>query len=258
MGLKKLRRAAQMPLLYENFPTAYRHRFLRQRDREGVVDYRLRNGITISMSPGPQDIRVLNEIWGDRAYAAPGFMPEPGWRILDVGAHKGNFALYAMSEAEATVTCYEPHPRTFKLLSLNLDRFGSGEAVNAGIGSRDGQATLHEIAGNTGQSSLDYDRADVRGTISRTFTVDVLALSEAIERAGGEIDLCKIDVEGAEYDILLDSPVEVVKRLRRIVMELDPFSPTDASVTRDDLIAHLQRAGYTVTSRGHNIVFARQ
>jgi len=73
----------------------------------------------------------------------------------------------------------------------------------------------------------------------------LVAFKEVVETAG-QIDLLKIDVEGAEYDILLGSTDDVFDPVRRIILEYDAVSPTDRDVTGHHLATRLRALGFCV------------
>ena len=50
--------------------------------------------------------------------------------------------------------------------------------------------------------------------------------------AGRPIDICKIDIEGAEYDLLDSSPDDLLRRVRYLLMEFHDDSKTPAVITR--------------------------
>jgi FkbM family methyltransferase len=59
------------------------------------------------------------------------------------------------------------------------------------------------------------------GTISKEGKIEVLAISldEIVERYG-EIELLKMDIEGAEYDVIFNAKKESLKRIKRLVGEI--------------------------------------
>ena len=95
LPLAKMRRACRMPLIYRNWVGALLNRF-GPRSTNQTVTYVLRSGVIFRMRAGSHDIRVLNEVWLDRIYEpAPDFSVRKGWTVLDLGAHKGSFAVRA-------------------------------------------------------------------------------------------------------------------------------------------------------------------
>jgi FkbM family methyltransferase len=249
-------RASRMPFLYANFVAAYRNRALPYEDAQGHVEYRLRNGLRLIAAPGPHDVRIINEIWIDGEYAVKNFIPEPSWNILDLGANKGYYAAWALTKAPtARVHCYEPDPQNVAALRVNIAPFARCTSVRqAAVGSSAGSLTLFRIAGRGGQGSLYRARASLRGQIVAEVDVPVVSFSEVIKRAG-YVDLLKIDVEGAEYDILLDSPPESFDHVQRITVEADPVDPCRSDRRTSDLFRHLTRHGFSQISRKRSVLF---
>jgi FkbM family methyltransferase len=250
--LSKVWRLVRMPTAYSNWWTAYRHRFARRTSSQQVVEYRMRGGPRMKMMVGPNDVRILNEVFLDGEYIHPSFSPTAGWRVLDIGAHKGSFTAWALSrQPDMTVACYEPNPSTFALLAQNVP----ARVVNAAVGSVPGRLRLYEVRGSTGQSSVSEARAASRGEISRTYDVDVVSLSDALDDIGGTADAVKIDVEGSEYDLILHAPESAWSRIGRIALEYDIVSPS-GDADDADLLSRLSELGYTVDVRRRGLLFA--
>jgi len=245
-----------MPLLYRNFPEAFRNRALPYTECDQEVIYRLRNGLNLSAAPGPHDVKIINEIWLDQDYAALGFIPQPGWNIVDLGANKGFFSSWALTEAPtARVHCYEPDPHNFRALCRNMRQFdGTVTMHQRAIGSSAGSLTLFRLAGRGGQGSLFRSRAESRGEIIAEVTVEVTSLSDLLDNLG-VVDLLKVDVEGAEYDILLDSAPECLTHVARIVIEADEFDPGDRRRDMNDLLKHLRKVGLVLAARRRTVMF---
>ena len=69
--------------------------------------------------------------------------------------------------------------------------------------------------------------------------VPCVSLAEAFATAGDRIDLLKMDAEGAEYDIVLNSAPETWSGVRRVVMEYHPLPEH----TFEELQSHLEAVG---------------
>lgn len=259
-GARTIWRAARMPLLYRNFPTAYRNRAMSYaKGGQSEVAYRFWNGTVVHGTDGREEVRIINEIWGDRCYAAPGFVPAPGWTVVDIGANKGIFALWALHQArhDLRLVCYEPSPRSFSYLERNIRRSVPDDMLhNAAVGAVAGDVTLYELVGRSGQSSLIQSKAKAaafRNKIVETI-VPRVALSDVLAEFG-PVDLLKVDAEGAEYEILADSPTEALSEVRRIVMEYDAIDSRDSSRNADDLFRVLATGGFSVREKDDHIAF---
>jgi hypothetical protein len=83
-------------------------------------------------------------------------------------------------------------------------------------------------------------------TAAATERVPAVSLEDAIQRAGGAITLLKLDVEGAEADILERSERATLQAIERVVVEYhDDLVPDALARSR----TALEGAGFTCTVR---------
>jgi hypothetical protein len=93
---------------------------------------------------------------------------------------------------------------------------------------------------NTGGNSVILGGSEfVRGE-----TVETVSLADLL--AGGTCDLLKIDIEGAEYDLLYPAGPEVLSRIGRMILEVHHV---DAEKTGPKLAEFLARNGFEVTMK---------
>lgn len=130
--------------------------------------------------------------------------------VLDCGANFGEFAV-KFADSGAQVLCFEPDPRAFAALQ---DRFGDNpnvELFEAAVGTETGVIKL--------MRNTNFDDNPDKATQSSTVVmgsaksespddamevelIDLLALIRNLQEAGGKIAVLKMDIEGAELDIL--------------------------------------------------------
>ena len=162
-------------------------------------------------------IELTKSVWGGE-YDAPGFVPAPGERVIDVGANVGLFALLAASRG-AAVEAYEPHPETFRYLVENAAVWDVRCHRAAVVARRpeSGSVTLWlHPTHDSSHSLLDPGVVDEEPR-SETLEVDAVTLGEAI---GDGCDLLKLDCEGAEFELIGATPAEALRRVRRLVAEV--------------------------------------
>jgi len=128
---------------------------------------------------------------------------DPGMTIVDVGANVGMLSLaFARSVgALGKVYAFEAEPDFQDLLakSFALNGVPWVELRRQAAGRKAGIATFH-VSPIAGHSSL-YDLPDDEAPTAKQITVDVVPLDEALADVP-TVDLVKIDVEGAELDVL--------------------------------------------------------
>jgi FkbM family methyltransferase len=132
----------------------------------------------------------------------------PGDLCFDIGAHVGN-RLWAFSKLGARVVALEPHPDCMRLLDRWYGRHVHVELVELAVGAESGTRTLFISERTPTVSTISTDWiAAVKATPGftrirwdRTIPVRVVTLDELIGCYGPPV-FCKIDVEGAEFDVL--------------------------------------------------------
>jgi len=156
-------------------------------------------------------VDTVVEIWGHQEYAPRGFYaPANHHVVLDLGANVGLFSLWIAHHArEARVIAFEPHPENFATLQSNtrgyrIETHCAALSATSGLG--------HVVDG--GERSLDHRLVIGDGT------VPVLTLDRAVALAESDrIDLLKVDIEGAEADMLAAASPDTLRRCQRIVLE---------------------------------------
>ena len=123
---------------------------------------------------------------------------------LDLGANLGLHTII-MSKCGFNVTCYEPDPVHFKILNgnLKLNHINNVNANNKAISFENGRKEFIRVCGNTTGSHLAGAKQNPYGKLDK-FQVEVDALLPILR----DKDLVKMDVEGHEKDILLNTKAE--------------------------------------------------
>jgi len=141
--------------------------------------------------------------------------------IIDVGANTGLFSLLAAAvHPEARVHAFEPFPQAARRLETNLQAngFRNVELVQVALSKSPGVLPLYykEALRLTQGASLRDD-----AHMTSTIEVPVLRLDDYLERLSlREIDLLKIDVEGAEPDVLAGAEKVISLSHPEIITEL--------------------------------------
>lgn len=165
-------------------------------------------------------------------------VPEGG-RVLEGGAHLGFVTVHSARAAGPTgsVLVFEPDGAVHGPLRRNLELNGVAERVTlvpAALGAHAGRVPFH-ASGDT--SSLF---ASAPG--STTVEVEVVRADDAVE---GEVDVVKLDVEGAELEALRGME-RLVRGARALFLELNPELLERAGTSSDELLAWVAAHGFEV------------
>lgn len=167
------------------------------------------------------DAVTVHEVFARHDYA----VLEAPATVLDGGANIGVAALWALTRRrDARVACYEPVEDNLTELRRNLAGFEDRYEIRAeALAARSGDVSFGvEPFGRYGAIELDY------GT---RITVPAVAITEAIDEWAerwGSIDLLKLDVEGAELEILAGLDAERLAKVGAIAVEHAEELPADA------------------------------
>jgi len=120
--------------------------------------------------------------------------------IFDVGANEGNWATLASGEAQdASIHAFEIINNTFAVLAKNCADNKKITSNNFGLFSRSGEINMHVYdASNTLSSHMNYPNGKNHEELCHIRTGDDYKREKNID----QINFLKIDVEGAEFEVL--------------------------------------------------------
>lgn len=145
-----------------------------------------------------------------------------GMLVLDVGAYHGEWSLKVNEKFGSKIHAYEPHPGAFEVLCKKLGDSNEITPFKKGLGSSSG---FVELSDDENSSSLYRNK---RG--EKSISVELIDVAKVVASApGGEIGLMKLNVEGAEYEILhrliSQSLIEKIRLIQIQWHHIDSESP---------------------------------
>jgi FkbM family methyltransferase len=167
--------------------------------------------------------------------------------IIDAGANIGLFALWAAQVApKAHITSVEPHPGSCARMqaTMKANRIDRRvELIQTALGPDSEPQWL--IDAEDGASTAAAIDTQNRTGGNRT-QVPCMTLSALLKRCETpEVDLLKMDIEASEYETLLATPKEALRRIRRINVEM--HVPGDISaVRRKKTLVYLKECGFAI------------
>lgn len=165
--------------------------------------------------------------WYSRDYDVPGVSLREGDVAIDIGGNQGFFTCYAARRG-AKVYAFEPNPENYERLRTNVQQNGLENRVIAqpwAISDREGTAELmvsEELGG--GRSTIVRRFAENSHiSVRKKVTVPCYSLPSVLRACPeGRVRLCKIDAEGAEFQILSQLGPSDRLRIDSLVMEYHP------------------------------------
>jgi FkbM family methyltransferase len=164
---------------------------------------------------------AVYELFADDAYQLRWFTR--GLRkdavVLDLGGHIGSFSL-AISQLfpQAHVDAYEPTPFTAGYLRRNVELNGLSDRLRvfeSAVSARPGVLVMAIMDDGSAHNGVMLSGAPGTSSIE----VPSTGLDDVFAEAPGPVDLIKFDIEGAEYEAILESSRDLWQPVQRVVME---------------------------------------
>jgi len=197
------------------------------------------------LRPATQDPFIFQEILIDDDY---GLMhADTALRtVIDLGANAGFFSCAVLGRAERVIAV-EAVGENYRHAVENIRRNGGAvdDIYQLAMSGTSGRRIKiqHDERNSGGHSVVDHERV----TAGSSEIVESITLSDLMRRTDCDsVDLLKCDIEGSEYDVFLNTPVDDLRKIRQLVMEVH-LSPCHPPCALRQMIKHFESAGFTVT-----------
>lgn len=162
--------------------------------------------------------------------------------IADLGANIGTFSLLARSiNANARIIAVEPFPENYARLCECLKTnglLGEVDLRSYAVSAHDGEV---QFDANPSIASHSRKIAGEGATADHVVNVPSLSLRSFLDTEKIEVlDFLKMDIEGAEYGVILNADSDTLSRVRRIGLEYHSHG-------HQQLTDHLAKEGFRIT-----------
>lgn len=203
--------------------------FLQGPRRSALRTIRLREGVRLRYRLNRGDLQSFREVWLSQTYRFPADLGRVE-TIVDLGANIGLTSVYLARRYQVRrLVSVEPVPSNADLARQNLALNGiEGDVIEAAVGSGDGVAYFQDFADSNVGRLADRGRK-----------VPTLSMQTILARVGAdEIDILKVDIEGAEAELFFRNR-SWLRQVRSLIVE---FHPCYVDPTR--LITLLENEGF--------------
>jgi FkbM family methyltransferase len=196
-------------------------------------------GHRISIRPGTGERFAFYENLIRFDYLKNGVSLKKGDFVIDIGANIGCFTVLAASLVgdDGQVIAIEPDPETYQQLlsNIQINNLHNVTALNIAVTSENTPITLN-VSPNSLYTSI-YTEIDDKYLTGKTITVDGRTLTSLIDQLQiKEIQLLKMDCEGAEYNILASLDENISCKIKQISMEVHKIPEHDPKEIEDSLM----------------------
>src|SRR5215213_2127399 len=161
------------------------------------------------------------------------FTPKQGDIVVDIGAHIGLYTIISSKRvgANGKVVAIEADPGNFEMLNRNikLNKLANVIPLNYAVYSKETKIKLYLPSGESGFTKYNTIMSDWVNTKEKFVevnanTLDYLLQSNQIREE--EVNWIKIDVEGAEFEVLKGAH-NVLSKSKDIVLLMELHGPPD-------------------------------
>ena len=189
----------------------------------------------------PEEFRIIKrEVFTNHIYYIELEKEDPA--IIDLGAYIGDTVLYFKKlYPKSTITAVEPLPENIKLLKKNMEenQLENVRIVEAAVSNSQSEIDFYMDSNENGWYTLAgiKDGGWGKQQKSRKITVACVTLDDLIE---SEVDLLKIDVEGAEEQVLSSS--RKLRQVKNIILEYHPVNGN----SEEEVVKILKNSGFVI------------
>lgn len=156
--------------------------------------------------------------------------------IIDAGANIGLATLYfKLLFPQARIIAFEPDPKACAALrnNLTINETTNVEVIEKGLAKNAGTVKFYAEGADGGHIVNDVDK-------DQLITIETVRLSDYLQDQ--LVDFLKIDIEGAELEVLEES-APYLKQVKRLFVEYHGLATNTKSLDR--LLALLSEAGFS-------------
>tara|TARA_A100001388_G_C28716515_1_gene474100 strand:- start:18 stop:695 length:678 start_codon:yes stop_codon:yes gene_type:complete len=180
--------------------------------------------------------------------------------VVDSGCgYEVDFSQYLIKNYDCNCYAIDPTKKHFESIAEVCRKYnGKLNHLRSAISSDDGEMMFHEPI-NRESGSISTDHNNMKLDEYNSYKVETIAIKSLKKVIGKNIDLLKLDLEGAEFEIFKDFEFETLLDFKQIFIEFHHHAI--ALVTQEDtykIVKQIDEVGFSSYSLDdHNYLFIR-
>lgn len=170
-------------------------------------------------------------------------MPTINCVVFDCGANRGDFSGWAAKRFNATVYAFEADPE----IAASFPVGGNVKVFNVAIAGRNGNAILRRARMQCSSTVFNREAVDNDTLRVPARTLEAICQEYKIAR----VNLLKLDIEGAELDVLAEASPEFLACVDQITCEFHDFLDSSHRPRIRAVLARMKREGFFVASMSY-------
>jgi FkbM family methyltransferase len=159
-------------------------------------------GMKLFVRPNTSDLQVVRSCLLGEFDSVLNLTPATHGFIIDAGGYIGvSSIIFAIWNPSATIVCLEPSLENYELAKRNCAPWPNIHVLNCALAATAGLVTLKDRGtGHWGYTIVDPDDEANLVSVGQVETISVPEIMRRYNKTG--IDLLKLDIEGAECEVL--------------------------------------------------------
>jgi len=206
----------------------------------------------IQIRKSDSDLPIFYQVFAELQYDINYNLKFNPLNIIDCGANVGYSSLYFVTNfPEAFIIAIEPQRDNFKQLQNNVKEYANINVINAAIWNKNTSLAIK----NENEWSASFEVKEQENKQVAGISLQGITITEVMDRYRMPIiDILKIDIEGAEYNLFADNPHVWLNKTRCLIIELhDLLSPGTSQL----FFKEMGNYNWNTFIRGENIVCFR-
>jgi FkbM family methyltransferase len=193
------------------------------------------------------DAAILKEIFCNRIYG-DNFPFYQNVNILDIGAHKGFFSLFALlnTNVNSKIIAIEPAEQNYQLLQKNIQINNAKNilTLQKGIAKSRGRLNL-VLTDEPNHSIYENYTAIIKKKVKKLVEIETITIADILlDFHLNKIDFVKMDCEGAEYEAVFSTPPQVLRQIKTFSIEFHDLK--DSHLNSYKLVQYLKENGFFI------------